>query len=217
MEVHLTKVKHVTRPKNAKPGQVKLKGQPKLITVNLRRESERLERLAGGQQAFVSREARLELEREAEDDGLGDWIIKGGPLRGRRLKGGLRSLEAAGLATSDLLFSQHGLLDERKGAEDTNEQKSTMCASSCLADEEWCFGLSGTSPYSEEGADEDLSCNVQPASSSEQAWWDAWAERVQCWWLTTPHRVALQATYAPMRAHACTRAHKHTAHTLHHF
>ena len=174
VEVHLTKVKHVTNAKGGKPGQVRLKGTPKLVTVDLLKESERLERLSDRLQGVATRKARLELESMADDDGgLGGWIIKGGPpLNGR-------------------------LLEARNAA----KLGGAVCASSCAVGEEWCLGLDSTGPYLEDSTVQD--CNeAQPAFQGEQAWWDAWAERVDCWWVMTPHHAALQATQTRLHAHA---------------
>lgn len=38
----------------------------------------------------------------------------------------------------------------------------------------------------------------QLAPRSEQAWWDEWGKRIECWWIATPHRAGLQACFGAL-------------------
>ena len=43
------------------------------------------------------------------------------------------------------------------------------------------------------------------ACASEQEWWDEWGERMECWWMETPWRTALQACVGALSVHLAQR------------
>lgn len=45
----------------------------------------------------------------------------------------------------------------------------------------------------------------------EQAWWDEWGQRLECWWITTPWKAAMQACYGALGVHIARRF-KHFMH-----